>query len=675
MMLENPKGDMITEPSQSVCKQHHSVGRVIYLSPAILITLAIVVLTIAAYIQVVKFDFVTFDDPVYVTRNTSIQSGLSWKSIKYAFTSGDDGSYLPLVWLSHATCFSVFKMWAGGHHLVSLLLHVANSILLFGFLRRLTKSQWPSAGVAFLFALHPLHVESVAWVSERKDVLSTFFWILTSWAYLRYTDHANWRRYGLVLILFVLGLLSKSMLVTLPLTLLLFDAWPLGRIEWAGFRPIMKSKVFYKLVLEKIPLMILSCITALVTFVIQRRIGAMVEFGGWSLRARLFNAVMTIFKYLTQMVWPWNLSAFYPMSLANIPAWRVAGVVSFLLIVTLISIFQFRRRPYLIVGWLWYLITLLPVVGIVQVGGQAHADRYTYIPLIGVFIMICWLVEESIERLKIPRLLTLATGAAFMGTMLTLTAAQTAVWRDNVTLFKNALSMDVDNPVALINIGDEYLKRDQVQNAYAAYIKALKFSPTLYLSHYRVGYALDLLGRNDDALYYYNNASRLKPDFMGACQKHGHLLTRMGRYEEAAPFVERILHLPDVGGTGSDPVNPVTSQIDWAMILRSRDHRPEAMAILQGVLKRAPDSFEARLVLSRLLSESGYQMEALKQLESAPALTGRDPELLFRLGLAFLSMKRVDEAERAFNHLKEVNPQSPLLEQAFLELEKARHLN
>jgi len=632
------------------------------------VAIGLLILILAAYLQVMGFHFVSYDDPLYVTSNPSIQAGLGWKSLRYAFTSGVDGSYLPLVWLSHAACVSLFGTWAGGHHLINVLLHGANSVLLFYFLNRLTKSIWPSASVAFLFALHPLHVESVAWVTERKDVLSTLFWILTSWAYVRYTENPSLRRYAWVALLFTLGLLSKSMLVMLPLTLLLFDAWPLGRIAWTGATFKNRIRAVWPLLLEKIPLFVLSLGAAGATLLTQSKAGAVATL---PLHYRLGNALLATVKYLEQTFLPWNLSVFYPFRWSEFPVWKVTGALILVLFITVVCVRSSRRRPYLAVGWFWYLITLLPVVGIIQVGSQAHADRYTYVPLIGVFMMLAWLAEEFIVRWRFSRIVTLAAGGSMLGLLFILTTAQVVVWRDNLTLFKNALSLNSENPLAIMNIGDEFFKRDQFQDAYVVYLKGVELAPGMHYSHIKIAQALVGLGRDAEALPYYQNVKRLKPDLLLADQCIGQILTRLGRFEEAAPYVQKVLQEENLERGLFNPVDHMTSHLDWAVILASRNRLPEALQILESTLAKDPNSSKTRLALGKAFLQIGRQEEALRQMEKAVELNPNDPEILFFLGSVLIRLHRFPEAKRAFDHLAEVAPRSFLIQRGHLELEKA----
>jgi hypothetical protein len=348
------------------------------------IALALVAITLAVYLPVRQFGFVNFDDPDYVSANAHIAHGLTRAAVLWAFTTGYAANWHPLTWLSHMIDVQVFGVNAGPQHLVNLLLHVLNTLLLFGLLHRMTGARGRSAFVAALFAVHPLHVESVAWIAERKDVLSTLFWMLTMWAYVAYVRRPSWARYLGVAIAFALGLMAKPMLVTLPAVLLLLDVWPLGR---TGVTRLLRPR--RALVLEKLPLFALAAVSSVMTFLVQRRGGAVSTVDQYPWASRVANALVEYVVYLGRMCWPARLSIFYPYS-QSLPGWSVAG--SLVLLVAL-SVAVFRaggRRPYLVVGWLWYVVTLVPVIGLIQIGTQARADRYTYVPLIGIFIMAAW---------------------------------------------------------------------------------------------------------------------------------------------------------------------------------------------------------------------------------------------------------------------------------------------
>ena len=357
---------------------------------SLLICLTLILTTLAVFYQVCTYDFVNFDDAEYIYENPNIQAGITPEAIKWAFTTGRANNWHPLTWLSHMLDWQLFGPNPGGHHLTNLIFHIANTLLLFVVLKQMTGAIWPSAFVAALFALHPLHVESVAWVAERKDVLSTFFWILTMWAYVRYVRRPKIVSYLLVVVFFVLGLISKPMLVTLPFVLLLLDYWPLDRLN------PKRPKV--SLLIEKVPLFVMVLASCIVTFIVQSKSGAMLSGKSYSLLIRLANAFISYLQYITKMIWPVRLTMFYPHPGPNVSI--LYGIISavFLLVVT-IFIFQFAaNRRYLVTGWFWYLGTLVPVIGLVQVGDQAMADRYSYITLTGLFIIIAWGLPELLGK-------------------------------------------------------------------------------------------------------------------------------------------------------------------------------------------------------------------------------------------------------------------------------------
>lgn len=637
------------------------------------LALGILVLTLSPYLQVTGFKFLTFDDNLYIVANPQIQEGLTWKTLSYALTTGDDGSHLPLLWLSHAACVSLFGSWAGGHHLVNVLLHGTNSVLLFFFLKRITHSTGRSAAVAILFSLHPLHVESVAWVSSRKDVLSTLFWILASWAYVRYAERPSLRRYLILVLLFILGLLSKSMLVTLPLTLLLLDLWPLGRLDGEGPSGGGKGESLLALVVEKIPLFALAGLTGLATLHSQQVGGATAQ-DVIPLPARLANALASVLHYLRQTIWPLDLSPFYPFHGFRFPGWQVGGSLAFIVTVSGTCLMNLRRRPYLAMGWFWYLITLLPVIGILQVGGQAHADRYTYVPLIGIFVMLSWLGAELLSRWGVPRWVRLVGGPALLGALITLTAAQVNVWRDNATLWKHAIAVDPKNAWAYICLGDEYMGGRHFQEALPLYVKAAQVAPNMYLGTFRTAWALEMMGRSAEALFLYQKAKQLRPELLSVDQKIGDVLVALGRFEEAVPYVRRVIEKRGLTWKEEDPVNVQASTIDWAVILASRQRNLEAVSVLETVLAQDPNAAQARIALGITLSKLGKFEAALQQMELALKSSPNHPQRLYYVGLALIQLKRFEDAQRAFDRIKEVEPQSELLQRGLVEMKRASEL-
>jgi hypothetical protein len=407
-----------------------------------------------AYIEVKDYDFITFDDLTYVVENPMVRAGLTWPGVQWAFSAVHSYNWHPLTWLSHMLDCQLYGMWPGGHHLTNVFFHLANTILLFLFFSRVTGALWPSALVAALFALHPLHVESVAWVSERKDVLSTFFWLATMWAYAGYVSAPSFKRYLLILLLFALGLMAKPMLATLPLVLLLLDYWPLGRI--AGMLPPQGAiegspppltgppkKSYWPLIREKIPLCALAVLSCLITVLAQRGGGSVIPLAILPLDARIANALVACLKYLLKLVWPYPISYYYP--LAPIPWWQTVWAGLVLVLMSAFLLYGARRHPYLGVGWLWYLITLAPVIGLVQVGGQAMADRYTYVPFIGLFIIAAWGIAEATAGWRRRKTILSLSAAAVLLACLASSWMQAGYWRNSESLYFEAIRVNDDN--------------------------------------------------------------------------------------------------------------------------------------------------------------------------------------------------------------------------------------
>ncbi|MGD0253772.1 MAG: tetratricopeptide repeat protein, partial [Verrucomicrobiota bacterium] len=457
-----------------------------------LIGLLLALVTLLVYLPVCRYNFVNYDDGDYVTENQVVQNGLTWAGVEWAFTTWHAGNWHPLTWLSHMLDCELFGLNPGAHHLVNVLFHAANVVLLFALLLRMTNSLWPGAFVAALFAWHPLHVESVAWISERKDVLSTFFALLTLLAYVRHaksvacdewqmtgtaetTGTPNLSRfarhpslfYWLALIFFTLGLMSKPMLVTLPFVMLLLDLWPLKRVtsdKWqvAGV---------LRLALEKWPFFLLTAISCVVTFFAQRGGDAVVSLAKVSLRYRLENAPVAAVRYLLKMIRPADLAVIYPMP-DKIPALAVAAAVTALILISAVAWLVRRRSPYLLVGWLWFLGTLVPVIGLVQVGGAALADRYTYLPSIGLFIAAAFGLRDLADRFRFLKIPVAVAASLMLAGCLMLTENQLRCWRDSQTLFAHAVAVTKDNDIAHINLGVALEQQGKLDEALAEYREA-----------------------------------------------------------------------------------------------------------------------------------------------------------------------------------------------------------
>jgi protein O-mannosyl-transferase len=477
---------------------------------------------LVVYGQAATYDFVSYDDPEYGSGNPQVRAGLSAAGLAWAFTTGHAGNWFPLTWISHMADWQLFGDRSGLHHLTNVLFHLLGTLLLYAVLKRMTGSRGRSALVAALFALHPLHVESVAWVAERKDVLCAFFWFLTMWGYLRYVEQPGTRRYFLVLVPFCLGLMSKPMMVTLPFALLLLDVWPLRRIVLPGSLSIGKPQHQIRtgresatslaaVLLEKAPLMALAAASALVTYLVQRSAGAVMPLNWIPFGTRLANALVTYVVYLGQMVWPLRLAAFYPHPV-HLPVWQVAGAGLILLAVTVVAVCVAGRMPSLAVGWLWYLGTLVPVIGLVQVGMQARADRYTYIPLVGIFIMLAWGVPEALGRWPQVKPALAGLAVAACSACVVLASYQVQNWKDGASLYQHAIEVTTDNYVAYCGLGGVMKAQERYNEASLAYLEAIRIVPLDAKAYGGLADVLLRQGKIDDSIKLFREAVRLAPD-------------------------------------------------------------------------------------------------------------------------------------------------------------------
>lgn len=499
-----------------------------------LICLALIVITLAVYWQVLGFGFVNYDDEMYVERNTTILRGVTLYGVGRSFITHYQSNWHPLTWISLMLDAQIGKGSPAVFHATNVALHIANTLLLFLFLHAVTGFRWRSAFVAALFALHPLHVESVAWVTERKDVLSTFFWILTMITYARYARQPSVRRYLLVAAVFALGLMAKPMLVSLPVVLLLLDAWPLKReMAWWG------------LLREKIPLFAMSAGSCAVTFWAQSMGRSVQDLGAVPFGERAANAAVSYAAYLVKMVYPQDLVAIYLHPGNTLPAWQVIASSVFLLAVTVIAILSRQRRPFVTVGWLWYVVTLLPVIGLVQVGQQAMADRYTYVPLIGVFVILAWAVPDILSRSSIGssrcRSIGLATVCGLVVCALAaLSFVQVGYWKDSSTLFGHVMAVDPDNHLAHVGLGNDLLARGRHEEAIAEYRKALR-DRNVPSARYNLAIALEALGRKQEAAAQFAYALKYVPDMPDKHNHYGVMLAKMGRVDDAIWHFRRAL--------------------------------------------------------------------------------------------------------------------------------------
>ncbi|OPX93242.1 MAG: TPR repeat-containing protein YrrB [Syntrophorhabdus sp. PtaB.Bin006] len=462
------------------------------------IAFALVFMTALVFWQVGSCGFINFDDGLYVTENSHVRQGITRSGLIWAFTTGHASNWHPLTWISHMVDVQLFGLRPTWHHLMNLLFHIANTVLLFFILHRMTKAIWQSAFVAALFALHPLHVESVAWVAERKDVLSAFFFMLTIGAYSLYVEERNFRRYALLLLFFILGLLAKPMVVTLPFVLLLLDYWPLGRFEQSppGEGPVLRWTVIRPLLVEKVPLFVLAALSCVVTCLVQHHTGAMRTMEILPLGARLSNALVSYAAYMGKMVWPINLAVFYPHPMWW-PLWKVIMGAAVLLLFTVLVVRAGRKHPYVLVGWLWYVGTLIPVIGIVQVGSQAMADRYTYIPLVGLFIIVAWGISELLKNLPRQRETLAALSALCLVCLFLLTWRQVSYWHNDITLYTHTLAVTDRNCIIYMNRGVAYGTAGNYRAAIKDITRAIEIDPKIASLYLNLGVAYN--GLNDYA--------------------------------------------------------------------------------------------------------------------------------------------------------------------------------
>jgi protein O-mannosyl-transferase len=578
---------------------------------------------IAVYGQTVGFDFVDYDDPSYVTGCPQVLAGLTWDGVKWAFTAAHAGNWIPLVWLSLMADRTLFGVWPGGFHLVNVAIHIANAILLFLILKRYTKAIWPSFFVAALFALHPLHVESVAWVTERKDTLSTFFWLLTMLAYLRYMEVPTVKRYVIICVVFSLGLMSKSMLVTLPLVLLLMDYWPLRRL-W----PEDKSAgiTFGRLIREKIPMLILSAAVCVVTVITQNSGGAVAKIIVVPLGQRVGNALVSYCQYLIKMFWPVDLAVFYPYPVGSIAGWKIAASLIVLLVITIV-VLLLRRRRYLVAGWFWYLGTLAPVIGIVQVGAQSMADRYTYVPLTGIFIMFAWLARDVLSQSRYKKLIAGIGGSAIIGALAVVTFAQVGFWKDTLTLFNRCADVTPDNVIMRKYLGIGFARKGDAESALREFKESLRFESTDARTYYNIGQMLVALGRTDEAAENYSRALELRTDNADAYAALASMKVAKGEIERAIELYNE--------GIKRNPGDGVLHN-GLGVLLLSAGRADDAIQEFEQAVKLKPDS-TAYFNLGLGYAAKKQMKTAMESYAKAIQLDPANADAHYNLGNAYLA--------------------------------------
>ena len=611
------------------------------------VCLILALVTLLAYLPVCHHSFVLFDDSDYVTDNRMVQAGLTWAGIKWAFTTGHASNWHPLTWLSHMLDVQLFGTGPTAPHVVNVLFHVANTVLLFIVLRRLTGALWQSTWVAALFALHPLHVESVAWVAERKDVLSAFFFLLTLWAYGKYVESSRVRNsrsgawYGCALLLFALGLMSKPIVVTLPFVLLLLDYWPLRRLAIGDWQLVTRH-----LVREKVPFFLLSALSCVVTFVAQHKGGTVRSLASFSVGERFGNGLVSYGQYLGRTFWPVELAVFYPHP-GQWPAGQVmlAGVLVAGL--CLGAAWLGRRFPFAVVGWYWFVGMMIPVIGLVQVSNQSMADRYTYLPLIGVFMIVAWGAGEVVARWELPKVVVGIAAGGVAVACAAGTEAQLGYWRDSESLFRHALAVTKDNFVAYNSLGNALLEKGQVDEAIAHFQKTLEIQPDYADVHNNLGNALLQKGRVDEAIAHFQRALKILPNHELAHYNLGNALLQKGRVDEAINQFQKALEIrPDYADAHNNLGN----------VLLQKGRVDEAITQFQKALATQSDFADAHNNLGAALLEKGRVDEAITQFQKALGIQLNHSNAHYNLGNALLRKGQTDEAITHYQKALEIKP-------------------
>jgi tetratricopeptide (TPR) repeat protein len=607
--------------------------------------LLLIILVLLAYGQTGWYGFINFDDPYYITFNDRIQNGLTWEGSVWAFTSYYMSNWHPLTWLSYIFDYQLFGLNPAGYHLINVLFHMVNALLLFLVLREATGKLWQSFWVAGLFALHPLHVESVVWISERKDVLCAFFWMLTMLAYVRYARGRKCWYLG-VIVFFTLGLMSKPMAVTLPFVLLLLDYWPLRRIETL-------HGSYRRLILEKLPMIALSAASSMITYLAQMKGGSVTKLGELSFGVRLENALFSYVQYLEKLFYPHDLAVIYPHPGASIPAWAYWSSGTFLMIFSMVVVYLSRKKPFLLTGWFWYLGTMVPVIGIVQVGVQGMADRYTYLPMIGIYIGLVWLTGTLLGEKKWPARTMFICSAAALAGLAALTMQQVSYWRDSERLFRHAMRSTSANVSAHINLGTEFLLKGRLDEAALEFKSAIRMGDN-DMAHLNLGVVYSQKGMRLMALEEFDLAMRVNSrDSFHPSMNKGSVLLRMNRKLEALDCFRRaagLLMNPDHLMHNSQTLNRL------AIFLVEAGDLDQAVKLMQPALKLSPRKPETLNNYGRILMLQGRHAEALSLLNRAVQEKPDFPEAYNNLGLCLLELGSDEEALYCFAAALHIRP-------------------
>ena len=573
----------------------------------LLLSLSVLVL----FWQVQDYDFILYDDNLYVTENEHVQKGLSREGLSWALTATDAGFWHPLTWLSLMLDYQMYGLNAGGYHWTNVLLHMANTVLIFLVFFRMTHATWMSALIAALFALHPLHVESVAWISQRKDVLSAVFWFLTMLAYVYYAERPGICRYLVVVSFYVLGLMSKPMVVTLPVVLLLLDYWPLRRFP-SRFYHFMDTVKFteaslLRLIVEKIPLFILAAGLTGLTFYTEGKIGALKSLEMFPLEVRAANAIVSYAGYIWKTVWPNNLAILYP-HLGMLPWWQVVLSGAILALTTIFVFYNIKRYPFLFTGWFWYVLTLIPVIGLVQIGGHAMADRYTYIPLIGLFVIMAWGGSHVLSGWRYGRGVLFISWGIALSILAVSSWYQVQYWRDSITLFQHAIRVTERNYIMYNNLGGAFFQQGRWTEAMACFEKSSRIKPDYADAFNNMGFVMALRGKQDEAILYYLKALKSKPDSEKAHNNIANALAAQGKLNEAVYHYREALKIRP---------NDADIHNNLGMALARQQHIETALYHFRESLRIRPDHTDTQNYMNAVIKKKSEGAHAQQQGEAS----------------------------------------------------------
>jgi tetratricopeptide (TPR) repeat protein len=614
----------------------------------LIVSLALTLVTLTIYAPALGFDFINIDDDIYITKNPFVSRGVNFNNFKWALAAFHASNWHPLTWLSHQLDASFFGLNAGGHHAVNVFFHIANSLLLFALIRKLTGAFWKSAIVAALFAVHPAHVESVAWVAERKDVLSTLLWLLSTWFYIRYarnTKETNF--YWLAVLMFALGLAAKPMLVTLPFTLILLDYWALERFDKWNLQNILP------LVREKIPFFILTIASVVVTIWAQGTSGAIQSTELISVSDRLQNAVLAYAKYVVMLFYPANLGIWYPFN-NDFNLLQVVASLVLLIAITAFCLWQIKTRKYLFVGWFWFLGTLVPVIGILQVGRQALADRYTYIPYIGLTIAVVWLFAEAFERFRLNKTVIAAICGVSLIVLSIVAFRQVSYWRNSETLFTRTLAVTNKNYFVENNFCNDLEKKNRLDEAAAQCRAAIEHDPTLAVAYNTYGTVLMRQNKAAEARRNFDKTLELDPNYMLARANLVVLETNQGNIDAARGNLSKAIAADKNNFFDASRLVDAYSSIALAAMRQKRHDAAEEF--FKKAIEIAPNNLDFRRNLALSLHLQGKSAEGIKTLEDVIRQNPNFPEAYNTLGLIYAEQNRRQEAIAQFQKALQINP-------------------